>query len=453
MIDAAIRRRVLPPAALVLFALVIAACGGKHKVAPPEESAFAPQITFEFALFFTAEPGSDPRAVVAALAAPFRVVEQLDATTKAPQLAMRLIADPPEEYQSPDPGTLRFFGRGLDAEQVDALQAASQVLVLDLAFPPDDVWKLARAANELAVAAAEQTGALLWDDETREMFTPAAWRAARLDTWSETVPVLADHVTIHTYMDGDYARAITLGMAKFGLPDIVLEELTWSTSRAGGNLINAVCQSLAESGRFAASGEYDLDLTAIRNAQARAAQLESPGENARGVARLRFELVRPEEGDPENRILALRFDRHDGTDEHARQAAALGSLYGSTESVVQVRHTDELRVESEKARRQLPALAAAFRAGLPPGEYIQVKAPFATPSGGTEWMWVEVTSWKGKKIDGLLRNDPVEVPSLHSGQKVAVSENDVFDFLHHFADGREEGNATGAILMKLQSGE
>lgn len=50
----------------------------------------------------------------------------------------------------------------------------------------------------------------------------------------------------------------------------------------------------------------------------------------------------------------------------------------------------------------------------------------------------------------LPRNDPVEIRELHSGQKVTVSEDDVFDYIHTFPDGREEGNTTGPIVAKLE---
>ena len=65
-------------------------------------------------------------------------------------------------------------------------------------------------------------------------------------------------------------------------------------------------------------------------------------------------------------------------------------------------------------------------------------------------MWVEVTSWKGDKIKGHLRNDPFEIPNLHSGQVVNVRQAEVFDYIRHYSDGSEEGNETGAIIAKMQ---
>jgi len=123
-------------------------------------------------------------------------------------------------------------------------------------------------------------------------------------------------------------------------------------------------------------------------------------------------------------------------------------MFGVEDSVTDVKHTDELLEESRKERANLPRLHEAFEAGLRPGEYIMVKAPFKQPDGGNEWMWVEVRSWKGRTIRGLLGNDPVRVPGLHGGQLVEVQESDLFDFIHHFPDGHEEGNTTGELMHK-----
>jgi uncharacterized protein YegJ (DUF2314 family) len=89
-------------------------------------------------------------------------------------------------------------------------------------------------------------------------------------------------------------------------------------------------------------------------------------------------------------------------------------------------------------------LRAAFNSGLAPGESLLVKAPFATPDGAGEWMWVEVVAWKGDAIRGSLRNDPAHNSDLQAGQEVEVSEKEVFDYLRRFPDGKEEGNSTGA---------
>jgi uncharacterized protein YegJ (DUF2314 family) len=180
-------------------------------------------------------------------------------------------------------------------------------------------------------------------------------------------------------------------------------------------------------------------------------QLATLKPNAAAIAKLSLVKGTWEDGDPRNRLVEIRFDRYPGTDHYARQEAMLGALFGSEDSVQRVTHTNELLEASRAASVKLPALREAFRRGLKPGEYIQVKAPFATPDGGNEWMWVEVTSWEGDAISGLLKNEPANIPSLHGGQMVKVSQSKVFDYIRRDADGREEGNETGKILKRLQN--
>jgi uncharacterized protein YegJ (DUF2314 family) len=98
----------------------------------------------------------------------------------------------------------------------------------------------------------------------------------------------------------------------------------------------------------------------------------------------------------------------------------------------------------------LPELYSRFNTDLKPGEIILLKAPFKTRTGGNEWMWVEVSHWKNKIIRGVLENDPELVPDLHAGEVVEIREEDVFDYMHKYPDGRREGNTTGEIIQKME---
>ena len=105
------------------------------------------------------------------------------------------------------------------------------------------------------------------------------------------------------------------------------------------------------------------------------------------------------------------------------------------------------RDEGDPHNREV--LKPKFLSGLAPAERLSVKAPFETPDGRQEWMWIEVVKWEGEKIFGILMNDPHFIPRLKSGARVETTEDAVFDYIHELPDGKSEGNQTGKIMQRL----
>jgi uncharacterized protein YegJ (DUF2314 family) len=237
-------------------------------------------------------------------------------------------------------------------------------------------------------------------------------------------------------------------MQKAGLPDVVADNFSWSLNRNMGHIVNLFVQAMAEGATPSRPGEFDLDIRAIKNPKVRDPQVTTLKPNATGIALLTLKKGTWEEGDPENRLIELGFERGTGPDIHAKQDQIVGAAFGWEDSITNIKHDEAIKAASRAARQKLPALREEFSKGLAPGEFIQVKAPFATPDGGNEWMWVEVTAWKGDTIKGLLKNEPFNIPDLHGGQIVEVSEARVFDYLRKHADGTVEGNETGELIEK-----
>jgi uncharacterized protein YegJ (DUF2314 family) len=217
-----------------------------------------------------------------------------------------------------------------------------------------------------------------------------------------------------------------------------------------GSLINLLAQTLAEGAVIGRDGRIDIDIRKVGHPQLRARLLEGLKDNAQSTGKLILMNAAREEGDPENRIASINFARYPGPDNTARQEAMLSALFGSSDGIKYIKHNDALEKASALARKKLTAMEADFRRGLRPGEYLQVKAPFPTPAGGNEWMWVEITQWDGDRIDGLLQNDPYDIPAMKAGQSVRIKLSEVFDYIRVHPDGRSEGNTTGAIIEKMQ---
>lgn len=406
--------------AIALLLVLLAACDREV----PAGSMTAAEIRFEHAIYFL-PPGPPPSPAIAA-----RFPQRMPVTPRVESHA---------GYPPPDVETLRDFGRGLTPAQVQAVQQSKGALVLELVHPQKDVWRGLRHAAELTAAIARDVNGLIYDPATGELFTAEAWERERLSPWKGELGDVSDHMLVQVYQDGEYVRAVTAGMKKFGLPELVVEELTWSQQRPIVHTINLLAQALAEGTPVGTDGAFDLDLRGIRHPAVRDAHLSSLGEKAQGKARLL--LRRSHDG-----LVKISFDAYEGNDSHAKREAMLMALFGSKDETANVDHDEKVREASRIARRRLPELRAAFNAGLPRGQSILLKAPFATGDGNTEWMWVEVTRWNDDAIRGLLMNEPNRIRDLHAGQQVTIREEKVFDWIRQYPDGRREGNATAAVL-------
>jgi uncharacterized protein YegJ (DUF2314 family) len=442
---------------LALVLLLLCACGNSADRdkdsatgAIPKGDLRAKTIAFELAIYYLPRPLKAPLAEldrhVSDKQAVFKRVEELREQEQSPRLTARVETNPRANYAPPEPDFLERFGHGLKATQTEALQVTQSALILDFAYPQEHVWSGLRAALNLAHDVAKATGGLLWDETTREVFTPEAWAAQRITSWTEAVPEISRYTVIHSYSSGDYVRSITLGMEKFGLPDIVIDKSPRSLERNVGHIINMFAQTISEGAVLQDSGEFDLRFRSIKHPAVRDVQLKELKDKATGIARLSLRTGRWEEGDPKNRLIEITFDRGTGPDVNARQNQILSEAFGWEDSIVDVDPDEKLLEASERARSKLSGFRAAFNKGFRPGEFILVKAPFDTPDGGHEWMWVEVVSWKGSRISGSLQNEPFNIPTLRAGQRVEVLEEDVFDYIFTRADGTTEGNETGNII-------
>jgi uncharacterized protein YegJ (DUF2314 family) len=435
---------------------VLGACSS-GRGAVPVNASVDPTIHFVYAIYYLPKPQAEVEVVAAGInrteGLGFKFASAAEAKPASMTVSLHRIDDVGHSFAPPDLQALRYFGRGLDRDQAEGLQRSEVAYALEFAHPSKDLAKALAAANKLAFGVARATGGLIWDEAARVVFTPEAWQQRYLGSPHAPAIEVPDFMVIHSYNEGDFARAVTLGMAKFGLPDISVDQFAWSMNRQIGNLINAVCQAMVEGAKIEPNGDLDLDLRAIRQESLRAKLLEGIKEDADTVAHIRLQPAVPQQGDADNRQLVISFDRYEGPDATSRQDALISSLFGWHDEIVRVDHSAVLLAASERARAELPALRSAFEKGLLPGEYIEVKAPFETSAGGREWMWVEVRTWSGSAIRGMLSNEPDDVPGLHGGQMVDVKESEVFDWLRVAPDGSKKGNSTGAILERMSTPE
>jgi uncharacterized protein YegJ (DUF2314 family) len=379
-----------------------------------------------------------------------KLMTKPDEVVAGPAVFIEMVEmDSADGFRPPSTESLKYFGRGVSREQAEAMQKSRVAVAVTFSYGAADAIDSTRVAIDVMKEFAIRTAGLIWDDETRELFTPAALVEERMSPPDHGFPDVRGHITIHAYKNGEYLRAITLGMRKFGLPDLVVNGFSSSVSDQVGNAINLFAQSLLE-GATPTLGPHDFDVSKLKHIAVRAVYENQLKDGAHPVARLTLASAEADEGDPDNRLVELRFDRYAGRTVHEKHQEFASDFYGSVDTVTAVKHDQAIEAASARARQKLPGLRNAFNAGLKPGESLLVKAPFETSRGGREWMWVEVSSWEGNAIVGLLANEPAEVPDLRAGATVKVNEKDVFDYIFYKTDGSAEGNETGKLIQTLQ---
>jgi uncharacterized protein YegJ (DUF2314 family) len=448
-------QKTLMVATVVAAGAVLSSCKDKPQEKPViSGSPMSLTIDFRFAVFMVPTAEKDPQVALAAAIGKYspNLKHIADIPEKPIEMVVKaqLLKNAAEKYPPPTAEELKYSGFGLSKGQVVALQQSKQVFILEFAHPKERVWEALRAANLIVEQVAGDTKGLIWDEETQDMFTPEAWEQRRLSKWSGVTPNIETQISVQSYQKGEFVRGVSQGMKKAGLPDVVVEDFDWSSESQVVDLINLFCQTMAEGASLSIPGKFRLDLKEIKDTDARESELRSLKLKGIGVGYLQLKTGTVDKGDPENRLIELASDRYDGNDPQSKKQRLLSCFFGSDDVATNVEHTDEVLEASRKARTQLPSLSEKFNAGLEPGEFIQVKAPFKTPDGGREWMWVEITHWKNKRIRGVLENDPVLIPELRSGEVVEIREDDVFDYIHRFSDGHREGNTTGEIIKKME---
>lgn len=441
-----------------LWSLIQQKAGPAVRVVTPQErlvagkpaaaALYAVRARFQHALYFLPRPKADPKAALERLLPTFPSLVPVAKGNETPTVSIADIGV--DKYAPPNPSLLAHAGVGLTDRQVNALQESREVFVLNFSYRPSEGFAVVRDAQAVMLQLAQETGALIWDEETRQCFAPDAWKSKRVGGWDSGLPELPNHFTIHLYRNGDFLRAITLGMEKFGLPDVMVNDLSAGDSRPAGNLINLACQTMAEKGKLDGPGRLVVDVGSLKNGALRESLQKSFRDKATGKAELSLVNGEHEKGDSANRLYEIAFPREKGMTAQQAQDALLSSLFGASDAITHTKHDEELLAASARAKAKLPALAERFRKGLPIGERLLLKAPFTTDTGGTEWMWVEVIRWKGEQVEGVLQNDPFEVSGLKAGARVEFEDSVVFDYIHYLPDGHSEGNETGRIIQRRQ---
>jgi uncharacterized protein YegJ (DUF2314 family) len=382
-----------------------------------ETVSAAPLRTSPWTLFYIIVPPPD--------ADPARLAAGVGEAAKAAGLEVEVEIEPADVER-----LLRLFdkkARGLDDAARRAIGAAKTELSVRT-----EATETSFQAQELAlvatVHAATRGGGVIVDPATLEVFSRDAFAELRV---GQPKIELSRWIVMHLTSQPDGSMHVeTFGLARFGLPEFLLRDVPYSAGRDASKLLTAAAQLLLERG--ALTGDGALAVPGPKGTVTWKVTW-SDGDLGEDIPDV-LELTPPGTGDPEKRI-------YDAIAIHGIELE---------DTARSVSHDDpELQAASARAKKELAALADHFEEGIPALENLTVKAPFGFGNEGkSEWMWVEVHSWKGDTLSGVLVNQPVMATHVELGDRVDVGLRTVYDYIHVRADGSQAGGETVEIMQR-----
>ncbi|MFL5541489.1 MAG: hypothetical protein ACJ8J0_21055, partial [Longimicrobiaceae bacterium] len=104
-----------------------------------------------------------------------------------------------------------------------------------------------------------------------------------------------------------------------------------------------------------------------------------------------------------------------------------------------------------KALAAWPDARRRFLAGLPPQQTLFVTTRRRDAGGRLEQVFVAVDGIDGAQVTGRLWSDVGIVVGYRHGQKLAVPESEIVDWMISRPDGSEEGNWMGKFFDAYQA--
>lgn len=402
----------------------------------------APDARFAMALY--CNPTCDD-AVTDALEAGLTPIAPKSGFPDSATRPIRMMGIAGTDFGIPDADFVAEYG--VDVDRPEALAGSQQVLLAWFAAPRSEALTTFAIAHDAFASAARQAGGWVEDLDTQTLYGNQAW-AAKDPRGPITDWFVVDAQAANEEDGSGPLRLVTRGLRRYGDIELVATDVDPTIAGDVSFVLNAVAETL-HAGTPAAES-LPIDTTTVR-----------------GTAAL--STIEPMDTDPEAPLVKVSFTGDILNPDAPKLAVPVAEPVPATETevasveitpapaagvvapVVDATPPDRLPrnlVEAQtRARRRLDSIVrVAWDAGLPSGAAVAVSAPFKTKTGGSEYLWVELRSWEGQKMTGVLTNDPYAVPDLHKGDTVTIDQDVVFDYVWKKGDGTREGNTTAPFL-------
>jgi uncharacterized protein YegJ (DUF2314 family) len=329
-----------------------------------------------------------------------------------------------ELTESIDPIVVDMMTRHLEPAEAAKANAATDIITI--LAEGSNAESLARASAGVALDVAEASKGWIFDLQLASAFTAADFRERVAGEKLDARKLVQVHV-----VSGKNSAPflVTAGLRRYGFHELYFPQASPGHADQLTHLMSGAAQMILDKRDVNDRGEIAIDFHALG---------WDVGIIEKGTGKATWKTRWAKE-DPtdEDMVVELVPPKAQGAEGAAMMIdACFGFL---PDDIVESAEDDpELLAAAEKARADLVKLRPHFANGIPPGEELLVKAKFSTDAGEVEWMWMNVVSYRGTTLEGMLANDPRVVTTLRDGSKVKVKFADVADYLYE-KDGESKG--------------
>lgn len=351
-----------------------------------------------------------------------------------------------EELILPPKDTFDTVGATLTPGQRDSIEKKTASVVVHVTGPFAKEQVPARALFAVTLLLAQELDGFVYDEVERRIEDHHDFARRMVTAKLGEAALGRQHVVIQLYREDEgTARLRTLGMERFGSPDLSIRGASMGIAPKLAEVMNAIAQQIAHG-----ADDAPLTVTLADVAKAAGKKPSDLGSDPGSAKPLTLDIVEaPDvEGDPDD---MLELVPRGGSNREAWDAAYT-TIFGPPSSIEVAEDDKELAAIATKARRDLPTAIKRFQAGE--GELF-VKGPFAIPEdqrvdGGsaTELLWVAVVSCTATACTGTLSNEPTYATNLAAGKTTSVKLSEATDWMLQLKDG---GAAGGESIKALKA--
>lgn len=331
--------------------------------------------------------------------------------------------------------------RGLESQDVERVVNARLIVRLRFVQKVDDPVSWLKFMVFLVDNVRSAVSGVVQDVISHTLWGESEWKKNIKAPFTKRLDF---HINCEAVEESNGLWLHTHGMQKFGLPELELESVPNEFEFEASRLVFMIVQTLLDMGQIQGShagpfpiqsAPYSFTLTMRKPDD----EAHFPGGSAiinafvsggfaTGLEGLKQVLAR----------IGANIHMHASSDSHnvPQQNNQLAIL------------RQRMLEAHRQAMRRLPYFKKSFRNMGTKHNYVHaVKVRFDSETGNHEWMWVSLDKWKGRTVEGFLENEPIHLKKLKKGNRINMSDRDIFDWVI-VADGTIlDGGFTEALRL------